>query len=187
MLNNIPSTAEKLHQQAMERRIRLGMGRKVVNVHVPRNTVFDYHVTLFRIYWTNLIETFSMRKVEGYEQPTKYSAYQQTFIIDDEPLPVQTMKQITLSVLEEYPGVTLDMLRGARRDVNVVRPRMMAMYRIRTEQPWRSFPAIGRFFNKDHSCAVNAFHKMKAAIEGNEEAIKYLQNKNRRYKKEMEN
>jgi len=91
----------------------------------------------------------------------------------------KTMRQIALDVLQDYPGVTFDMLKSARRHAQVSEPRQMVMYQIRKQQPWRSFPEIGRLLNRDHTVAIWSYNKWAAKLDGDEEcARKYDRQRN---------
>ena len=140
----------------------------VINGRKPCDA--SYHVVLYRAYQERLRATFSLSGTFTVNPTQEYCPYHSEIVFepDPRPMPQKTMKQIALEVLAQYPGVTLDMVKSVRRDREVTDPRQMIMYRIRKEQPWRSFPEIGRLLNRDHSVAVHAVNKLKAELEGDE-------------------
>lgn len=75
----------------------------------------------------------------------------------------RTMKQITLEVLADFPGVSIEDLKGRSRTHEVVIPRQLAMYRIYQERLDLSFPDIGRWFGgRDHTTALHSVKKCEA-------------------------
>lgn len=87
---------------------------------------------------------------------------------DDAPesLPRKPAKQIIAEVLQDYPDVTWDQLKGVHRTRRLVEPRQRCMYELYTQRPDLSFPAIGRLFGgRDHSTVLHAVHKIKAQRE----------------------
>lgn len=178
------------HQEHAARQARL-WGRKpalpapakpmlVVNGLKPCDA--SYHVVLYRAYQEKLRATFSLSCAFTVNPTEEYCPYRSeiVFQIDETPMPRKTMKQIAMEVLNDYRGVTLDMVKSARRDKQVTRPRQMIMYQIRKQQPWRSFPEIGRFLNRDHSVAIHANNKLKAELEGDEESARRVSAKRAR-------
>lgn len=85
--------------------------------------------------------------------------------------PKKTMKEIVLEVLHEFKGISLDIVKGVRRDRKAVEARHMCMYEIKKQQPERSTPEIARFFNRDHSVVLHAVNKLKAKLDGDEQSI----------------
>lgn len=142
----------------------------------------SYHMVLYRTYQARLRDTFTMGASFTVNPTAEYCPYRSeiVFEIDEQPMPRPTMKQIAMEVLGDYPGVTLDMVKSCRRDKLVTNPRQMIMYQIRKQQPWRSFPEIGRFLNRDHSVAIHANNKLKAEIEGDEECARRVKAKRAR-------
>lgn len=67
---------------------------------------------------------------------------------------VTTMAVICEVVARRY-GLTVEALRGHTREQPAVRARQVAM-RLCREMTDRSYPAIGRFFNRDHSTVMHA-------------------------------
>lgn len=134
----------------------------------------DYHVWLYRLHRIHFPPNISTSASFHVETSSEYQPYE-THVefapgeFEEQPLR-QTMKDITLEVLRDFPGVTLEVLRSSRKDNATVMPRQLAMYEIRKRQPWRSFPEIGRFFNRDHATAIYSFLKWDAALNDNEES-----------------
>lgn len=130
----------------------------------------DYHVWLFRMH--RILYPLGMQTEASFsfEPSMDYLPYQPELSIEPLPEIRKQMKMIATEVLVGYPGITLEMLRSNRRDRAVTDPRQMIMYEIRKQQPWRSFPEIGRFLHRDHTVALHAINKMKALLEGDEES-----------------
>lgn len=63
----------------------------------------------------------------------------------------RTMVEIVHAVLQDYPGVTLEMVRGARSNREVHEARAECWFQVRFLRPDISFPVMGRFFRRDHS------------------------------------
>jgi len=142
--------------------------QKVIERRKPVDV--SYHVKLYHDHLARLRETFTMAASFTVNPTAEYCPYTSEIVFEknEELLPQKTMKQIALEVLAEYPGITLAMVKSPRREREITYPRQMIMYRIRKEQPWRSFPEIGRLLNRDHSVAVHAINKLKAELEGDE-------------------
>lgn len=74
----------------------------------------------------------------------------------------RSMKEICLDVLKQFPGVTLEDIKGSHRTRYVVAARHTCMHAIYTERRDISFPALGRFFGgRDHTSCLAAVRKME--------------------------
>lgn len=63
-------------------------------------------------------------------------------------------------VVADYYNITLDDMRGKRRDKHIVFPRQVAMYLVRDETP-SSLPVIGQAFGgRDHTTALHSIEKI---------------------------
>jgi chromosomal replication initiator protein len=62
-----------------------------------------------------------------------------------------------------YGVIPKELLEQTRR-ANVVIPRQIAMYLLRTDMSL-SFPSIGKLFNRDHTTVIHACNKVKKMIE----------------------
>lgn len=162
------------HQEHAARQARL-WGRKpalptpskpmlVVNGRKPCDA--SYHVILYRAYQEKLRATFSLSGAFTVNPTEEYCPYRSeiVFQIDESPMPRKTMKQIALEVLEDFPGVTIEDLRGPRRNLRFVVPRHRAMYEIIQQRPDFSYPMVGRFFGRDHTVVLWAVAKIKAGL-----------------------
>jgi hypothetical protein len=89
---------------------------------------------------------------------------------DFAPAPFKpSMTEITAEVLQSFPGISLEELKGDRRHRSIVAARQVAMYQIRYRRPDLSYPAIGRFFGgRDHSTVHHAVHKIERLMEAAE-------------------
>jgi chromosomal replication initiator protein len=75
---------------------------------------------------------------------------------DSTPLSIET---IQMSVAAHY-GISVEEMKGKRRDKNIVFPRQVAMYLIR-EETESSLPVIGSAFGgRDHTTALHAIEKI---------------------------
>jgi hypothetical protein len=126
----------------------------------------SYHMVLYRAHQARLRETFTMGASFTVNPTAEYCPYRSeiVFEIDDQPMPRPTMKQIAMEVLKDFPGVTLDDLKGPRRNLMFVIPRHRAMYEIMKQRPDFSYPAVGRFFGRDHTVVLWAVAKIKAEM-----------------------
>jgi len=83
------------------------------------------------------------------------------------------MKDICLDVLQDFPGVTLEEVRGRHRNRNIVAARQACMYAIYTERKDISFPRLGHFFGgRDHTTALYSVSKV-AATNGDKKAAEW--------------
>ncbi|QRY69128.1 hypothetical protein JVX98_12935 [Ensifer sp. PDNC004] len=83
------------------------------------------------------------------------------------------MKDICLDVLQDFPGVTLEEVRGRHRQRNIVAARQACMYAIYLERKDISFPRLGHFFDgRDHTTALYSVSKA-AAAKGDQEAVEW--------------
>ena len=131
----------------------------------------SYHMVLYRSYQANLRANFSLSGSFEMKQAAEYQPYAPEIHFEEADVPRKTMKQIAMEVLSRHPGITLDIVKGERRDKAAVKARHMIVYEIKKQQPGRSYPEIGRFIGKDHSVAVHANMKMKALLDRDPESI----------------
>ena len=73
----------------------------------------------------------------------------------------------------KYYNVKKEQVLGKSRPKNVVIPRQMAMYIAREELNY-SFPALVKYFNKDHSTIVHAYERVQKALKNNDRTRKEL-------------
>ena len=73
----------------------------------------------------------------------------------------------------KYYNVKKEQVLGKSRPKNVVIPRQMAMY-IAREELNDSFPALVKYFNKDHSTIVHAYERVQKALKNNHRTRKEL-------------
>ena len=73
-----------------------------------------------------------------------------------------------------YYNVKKEQVLGKSRPKNVVIPRQMAMY-IAREELNDSFPALVKYFNKDHSTIVHAYERVQKALKNNDRTRKELE------------
>src|SRR5207247_813576 len=79
-------------------------------------------------------------------------------------IPAGTRKPINVdriqALVADYYNVTLDDMKGKRRDKHIVFPRQVAMYLVREETP-SSLPAIGKALGgRDHTTALHSIEKI---------------------------
>src|SRR5438128_7540650 len=87
-------------------------------------------------------------------------------------IPAGTRKPINVeriqSLVADYYHVTLDDMKGKRRDKHIVFPRQVAMYLVREETP-SSLPAIGKAFGGlDHTTALDSIEKIANELKEDE-------------------
>lgn len=76
------------------------------------------------------------------------------------------MLMIVKEVLEKFPGVSLEEVKGPRRARNIVAARMEAAYQLHVQRPDLSYPAIGRWMGgRDHTTILHSVKKIKALRE----------------------
>ena len=72
------------------------------------------------------------------------------------------------NVVSDFYNVSLDDMKGKRRDKHIVFPRQVAMYLVRDETP-SSLPAIGQAFGgRDHTTALHSIEKIANEIKEDE-------------------
>lgn len=153
-----------------------------VIVEEPKKTLvqLDYHVWLYRMHRIRFPVWLSTSTQFEVSANAEYVPY----VTEIEFGPMQyirkTMKQIALEVLEDFPGISLDVVKGLRRDKSAVKPRHLIMYEIKKQQPWRSYPEIGRFMHRDHTVPIHAINKLKAELEGDKISLAKHERKRRR-------
>ena len=117
---------------------------------------------------------YSVRMPEGYVKPEPV-----VYVPPAEPTPeykalwfgvpepvnqVVTIDKIQRTVCKHYDIARVDLV-SARRDMNVCRPRQVAMYLAKTLTP-KSYPYIGRRFGgRDHTTALSAVRRIESKIQ----------------------
>lgn len=70
---------------------------------------------------------------------------------------------IIMAVLADFPDVTIDEIKGPRRQRRLIRPRQIAMYEVCRQRPDMSYPQVGRIFGgRDHTTCLHAVSKISA-------------------------
>jgi chromosomal replication initiator protein len=87
-------------------------------------------------------------------------------------IPAGTRKPINVeriqTLVADYYNVTLDDMKGKRRDKHIVFPRQVAMFLVREETP-SSLPAIGKAFGgRDHTTALHSIEKIANELKEDE-------------------
>jgi len=76
--------------------------------------------------------------------------------------PKRSMDDIAADVLRFFPGKRLAMIKGVQRTKDIVLPRHIILYEIRTQRPDKSFPEIARWCGGiDHTSAIFAYRKIE--------------------------
>ena len=151
--------------------LQITTGRKPVDA--------SYHMVLYRAYQANLRATFSMATSFTINPVDEYCPYHSEIVFDAGYIPVKTMKQIAAEVLQGFPGVTLDEIKGRHRAMLITVPRQLVMYEIARQLPSKSYPEIGRFFGRDHTTVLHAVRKMKALYEQDADSAAWMERKER--------
>lgn len=75
----------------------------------------------------------------------------------------RTILMIVTEALQEFPGVTIERIKGPSRNRAICRARMEAIYAVRMERSDLSYPAIGRWFGgRDHTTILHSVRKIEA-------------------------
>ena len=87
-------------------------------------------------------------------------------------IPAGTGRPITIDRIQEtvadYYQVSIDDIKGKRRDKHIVLPRQIAMYVVREETP-SSLPMIGQAFGgRDHTTALHSIEKIASEVKEDE-------------------
>ena len=87
-------------------------------------------------------------------------------------IPAGTRRPINVeriqTLVADYYNVTLEDMKGKRRDKHIVFPRQVAMYLVREETP-SSLPAIGKAFGgRDHTTALHSIEKIANELKEDE-------------------
>lgn len=176
------------HQEYAAIRARL-MGKPAAKKEAPavieppkkQLVQLEYHVWLYRMHRFFFPANLSTSASFQVQQATDYQPYEARIEFDgNTPRPM--MRHIAMEVLEDHPGVTLEDLRSVKRDRKFVVPRQEAMYQIARQRPDKSYPEIGRFFNKDHTSVLHAVRKMKALYEGDTVSEAWMERRARGYR-----
>jgi chromosomal replication initiator protein len=122
----------------------------------------------------------NIRELEGaLTRVQAFAAVHQRQVDEDEAarllsdiIPAGTRKPINVeriqALVADYYNVTLDDMKGKRRDKHIVFPRQVAMYLVREETP-SSLPAIGKAFGgRDHTTALHSIEKIANELKEDE-------------------
>ena len=134
---------------------------------------FDAHVISWRK-WAEMKRLLSLSSTSA-SFPAKMDWEQHAALVEshdnaDEIMARRPMKDICLEVLQDFPGVTLEEVRGRHRQRRIVSARQACMYAIYTERKDISFPRLGNFFGgRDHTTALYSV-SLVAASKGDSRA-----------------
>ncbi len=79
----------------------------------------------------------------------------------------RSVAEIVSEVLNEFPGITWEDIKGIRRQKNLVVPRQRCMYEVARQRHDISLPRIGKIFGgRDHSTICHAVKKVRLEREG---------------------
>ena len=122
----------------------------------------------------------NIRELEGaLTRVQAFAAVHQRSVDEDEAarlladiIPAGTRKPINVDRIQvlvaDYYNVTLDDMKGKRRDRHIVFPRQVAMFLVREETP-SSLPAIGKAFGgRDHTTALHSIEKIANELKEDE-------------------
>lgn len=126
---------------------------KAIPKRIPQNMwekarlTFNQHVIDYRVY---LLRQAEMDSGDASAEPDIKQGYKP--IID-----------IVFEVLEDFPGLTVDDLKGRSRTTNIVKARQVAMYEIYRQRDGIGYPRIGRWFGgRDHTTVLHSVRKIEA-------------------------
>jgi chromosomal replication initiator protein len=124
--------------------------------------------------------TRNIRELEGaLTRVQAFAAVHQRQVDEDEAarlladiIPAGTRKPINVeriqALVADYYNVTLEDMKGKRRDKHIVFPRQVAMFLVREETP-SSLPAIGKAFGgRDHTTALHSIEKIANELKEDE-------------------
>ena len=122
----------------------------------------------------------NIRELEGaLTRVQAFAAVHQRSVDEDEAarlladiIPAGTRKPINVDRIQvlvaDFYNVTLDDMKGKRRDRHIVFPRQVAMFLVREETP-SSLPAIGKAFGgRDHTTALHSIEKIANELKEDE-------------------
>jgi len=122
----------------------------------------------------------NIRELEGaLTRVQAFAAVHQRQVDEDEAarllsdiIPASTRKPINVERIQvlvaDYYNVTLEDMKGKRRDKHIVFPRQVAMFLVREETP-SSLPAIGKAFGgRDHTTALHSIEKIANELKEDE-------------------
>jgi chromosomal replication initiator protein len=84
---------------------------------------------------------------------------------EEEYTEVRSVKEIVDEVLRDYPGVTMADIVSVRRTRDLIAPRHRCYYEVYRQRPDLSFPAMGRYFKRDHTSILSGVKKLKKGDE----------------------
>lgn len=84
---------------------------------------------------------------------------------EEEYVEVRSVKDIVDEVLQDYPGITMAQIISVRRTRELITPRHRCYYEVYRQRPDLSFPAIGRYFKRDHTSIISGVKKLRTGDE----------------------
>lgn len=126
---------------------------------------YDAHVRALRD-WNDLMATLQAAGTSASVSVSfgPYANYAAAVTMGDDAEPVilrRSMKDICLDTLRQFPGISIEDVRGPHRARRIVAARHTCMYAIYKERKDVSFPALGRFFGRDHTSCLHAVRKIE--------------------------
>ena len=106
-------------------------------------TTFDEHVTAYKV-------ILRIREMQEHGE------------LEVVRLERRSILEIVLEVLVDFPGISVKDVKNGRRTHDVVYPRQLCMWEVKTQRPDLSYPAIGRWFGgRDHTTVLHATRKIE--------------------------
>lgn len=177
-MSSQPSIATEAGQIAHYAAIRarlMGPKPKPANINVkhapePEPLPEPKQFRLVQVPTWKVIPTQFNQHVVDYRRWLLAKEKQGSEIDDFAPAPCKpSMTEIAAEVLQSFPGVTLEELKGIHRKRNIVAARQLAIYQIRYRRPDLSYPTIGRFFGgRDHTTCIHAVQKIERLMQAAE-------------------
>lgn len=84
---------------------------------------------------------------------------------EEEYTEIRSVKEIVDEVLQDYPGITMAQIVSVRRTRELINPRHRCYYEVYRQRPDLSFPAIGRYFKRDHTSIMSGVKKLRTGDE----------------------
>lgn len=85
--------------------------------------------------------------------------------------PRRPTKHIIAEVLENFPSVTWEDIKGKHRTLDVMYPRQLCMHAVHEQRKDLSYPQIGKLFGgRDHTTALHSVKKVQAMTKKDRDA-----------------
>lgn len=101
-----------------------------------------------------------IREADRWKAKALGVVFEEPFEMDKTPV-----ETIVKEVLEDYPGIAIDDILSARRNPDLVRARQHCFHAVYSRRKDMSYPAIGKWFNRDHTTILHGVKRHGERIE----------------------